>query len=146
MPTARTARRTLLVNRPADEVFTFFTTPANDPRWRQHVTKISADGQLAVGTRVHQVVAGPMGRSINADIVVTDYEPPTAYGFEVVAGPVRPIGRFEFRPEGNGTEVTFSLHAEVRGIWQLLMARPVQKTMDDEMASLDTAKALLERG
>ena len=86
------AERTIVINRSPDEVFRFFTTPANDASWRTGVKEISAEGPVAVGTKVHQVVAGPGGRSIAADIQVTAYEPPTRYGFKAIAGPARPVG------------------------------------------------------
>jgi uncharacterized membrane protein len=138
------ASRTILVNRPADEVFAFFSTPANDPKWRAHVKEIEAVGAPAVGAKVHQVIAGPGGRGIAADIEITAYEPSTRYAFKVTAGPARPVGEFRFAPHGEGTDVTFSLDAELGGVKKLLMSGSVQKSMDGEMASLDTAKRLIE--
>src|SRR5436190_3783822 len=73
------AERTIVINRSPDEVFRFFSTPANDLTWRKGVKEIDAQGPIAVGTKVHQVVAGPGGRSIAADIEVTAYDPPTRY-------------------------------------------------------------------
>jgi uncharacterized protein YndB with AHSA1/START domain len=138
------AERTIVVNRPAEEVFAFFADPANDRLWRPHVKEISAQGPASPGSRVHQVVEGPGGRGIAADIEVTAYEPPSRYAFQVVAGPARPRGEFRFAPSGTGTAVSFSLAAELGGWKKLLMSRPVQASMDGEMAGLDRAKALLE--
>jgi len=140
------AERTITIARPPDEVFRFFTTPSNDPSWRTGVKEISAAGPIAVGTQVHQVVAGPGGRSIAADIEVTAYEPPTRYAFKAIAGPARPVGEYRFAPAGDGTQVTFSLDADLGGLKGLFMSRPVQSTMDGEMRALDTAKAKLEAG
>ena len=140
------AERTTTINRPPDEVFRFFTTPSNDPTWRNGVKEISAEGPIAVGTKVHQVVAGPGGRSIAADIQVTAYDPPTRYGFKAIAGPARPVGEYRFAPSGEGTQVTFSLDADLGGLKGLFMSKPVQSTMNGEMAALDQAKAKLEGG
>src|SRR4051794_30397413 len=140
------AERTIAINRPPEEVFRFFTTPANDPSWRPHVKEISASGPVAAGSAIHQVIDGPGGRGIPADIQVTAYEPPSRYAFQVVAGPARPHGEFRFAPAGDGTQVTFSLAAELGGLKKLFMSSPVQKSMDGEMRSLDTAKARLEGG
>ncbi len=140
------ATRTIRIGRAPDQVFTFFTDPANDPSWRPHVKEISAEGPGRVGGKIHQVVEGPGGRGIAADIEVTAYEPSTRYAFKVVAGPARPVGEFRFSPSGDGTEVTFSLSAELGGLKGLFMSRPVQSSMDGEMAALDTAKAKLEGG
>jgi uncharacterized protein YndB with AHSA1/START domain len=138
------AQRTIVIERPPDAVFAFFADPANDQRWRSHVKEIRLDGTPGVGRRVHQVVEGPMGRGIAADIEVTAYEPPSRYAFQVVAGPARPRGEFRFAPAGAGTQVTFSLTAELGGWKRLLMSGPVQRSMDGEMAALDRAKAIIE--
>jgi uncharacterized protein YndB with AHSA1/START domain len=139
------AQRTILINRPASDVFAFFTDPDNDQKWRSHVKEIRAEEPPAVGARVHQIVAGPGGRGIPADFEVTGYEPDSLYTFVVVAGPARPDGEFHFKPSTDGaTEVTFSLRAELGGLKKLFMSRPVQKSMDGEMANLDKAKEILE--
>lgn len=138
------ATHSVVIERAVPDVFTFFTTPANDPTWRPAVKEISAHGPLAVGEHVHQVVRGPGGRGIAADTEVTEFEPERLYAFRVVAGPVRPMGRMTFAPSGTGTEVTFTLSAEVGGLKRLLMGKAVQKSMDSEVAALDTARSLLE--
>jgi uncharacterized protein YndB with AHSA1/START domain len=139
------AQRTITINRPVSDVFAFFTDPTNDQKWRAHVKEIRAEEAPEVGARIHQVVAGPGGRGIPADIEVTAYEPDTLYTFVVVAGPARPDGEFRFRASSDGgTEVTFSLRAELGGLKKLFMSKPVQKSMDAEMANLDKAKAVLE--
>jgi len=138
------ARRTIVVDRPVDEVFTFFTTPANDPMWRAHVKEINRQGPPAAGSMIHQVVLGPRGRGIPADIRITAYEPPNRYAFKVIAGPVRPEGEFRLMGAGSTTEVTLSLKAELTGLKKLLLSRSVQAAMDGEVAGLDRAKRLLE--
>lgn len=139
------AQRTIVIDRPPDEVFAFFANPSNDPAWRPHVKEISAEGPVGMGSTIHQVVEGPGGRGIAADIQVTGYEPPSRYAFQVIAGPARPAGEYRFAPSGSGTSVTFSLRADLGGLKGLVMSRPVQASMDGEMRALDTAKALIER-
>ena len=138
------AQRSIVINRPREEAFDFFTDPANESRWRRHVKEVSADGPIGVGSRIHQVVTGPGGRGIPADIEVTAHEPPDRYAFKVVAGPVRPTGEFRFTGEGGTTTVAFSLDARLSGLKKLFMSGAVQKSMDGEMQALDRAKALLE--
>jgi uncharacterized protein YndB with AHSA1/START domain len=138
------AQRTILIDRPVEAVFAFFTYPANDPKWRPHVKEIAARGPVAVGATIHQVVAGPGGRGIPADIEVTAYEPPTRYAFKVISGPARPVGEYRFTRSGNATEVTFMLRAQLTGVKKVVMSKPVQNSMTGEMAALDTAKALIE--
>jgi len=138
------ARRTIVIDRPPEEVFCFFSDPANDRTWRSGVREISPQGPVGVGRRIHQVVDGPGGRGIAADIEVTAYEPPSRYAFRVTEGPARPVGEFRLTPAASGTEVTFALSAELGMLKGLILSRPVQSSMDGEMRNLDTAKRLLE--
>src|SRR6478752_4524383 len=120
------AQRTITIDRPPDVVYAFFTDHANDPRWRPEVIK------------------GPGGRGLGADIEITANEPSARYSFQVVAGPVRPRGDFRFSTAAGGTEVRFSLAADLSGLKKLLMSGAVQRSMDGEMAGLDTAKRIIE--
>jgi len=138
------AAHLVVIDRPIEVVFAFLTDPVNDRRWRTHVIAIDAVGEPGVGRRIKQTVAGPGGRGIPADIEVTEYAPPTAYAFAVVAGPVRPAGRFRLHPVDGGTEVELSLAADLTGIKRFLMSKAVQASMDSEVAGLDTVKALME--
>lgn len=139
------ASRTIEIAAPIETVFAFFTNPSKDATWRGGVKEMSATGQPAVGRTVHQVIAGPGGRRINADIEITDYMVPTKYAFKTVSGPVRPIGSYTFTPAGDATRVTFTLSAQVTGFKKLFMGAAAQKSMNEETAALDKAKARLER-
>jgi uncharacterized membrane protein len=138
------AQRTITIDRPPDRVYAFFTDHANDASWRPNVLEIEPICGAPVGTRIHQVIKGPGGRGLGADIEIIANEPSARYSFQVVAGPVRPRGDFLFSPAGGGTEVRFSLTADVSGLKKLLMSGAVQKSMDGEMAGLDTAKRVIE--
>ncbi|HYK95606.1 MAG TPA: SRPBCC family protein [Candidatus Dormibacteraeota bacterium] len=138
------AQRTISIQTTPEKAFAFFADPANDMRWRPGVKEISAMGAPGVGARVHQVIAGPGGRGIAADIEITTYEPTTRYEFAVIAGPARPRGAFQIAPTATGVNVTFSLDAELTGLKRFLLGGPVQSSMNAEMAALDTAKRLLE--
>jgi carbon monoxide dehydrogenase subunit G len=138
------AQRTISIDTTPEKAFAFLSDPVNDLRWRPGVKEMRATGAPAVGVRIHQVVGGPGGRAIAADIEITAYEPPTRYAFVAVAGPVRPQGEYRLQPTSGGVDVTFSLTAELGGIKKLLMGGAVQATMNGEMAALDKARSLLE--
>lgn len=139
------ARHTVRIARRVEEVFAFFTDPQNEFQWRSQVKEISTEGPPGVGRRVHQVIKGPGGLSVPADVEVTGYDPTTRYAFRGVAGPVRPVGEFLFSAEQERTTVSFSLAVELSGIKKLLMSRPVQRAMDAEVRAIEQAKAVLER-
>lgn len=141
------AHRTVVIARPVEEVFAFFADcEANDPLWRDHVKDIRGEGTAGVGMRYYQRVAGPGGRAIPADFEITIYEPNERLFFDVVAGPVRPHGEFLFTSQGDATQVSFSLAAELTGLKKLLMSKPVESAMKAEVAGLDKAKAILDEG
>ena len=138
-------QRSVRIARPVSEVFAFFADPANEAKWRgEGVKEFTPQGPVGVGTRIRQVVAGPMGRSIDADIEITGFDPGVRYAFKGVAGPVRPVGEYTFRAVDEGTEVTFRLDAPLSGLRKVFMGNSVEKAMTAEMACLDTARTLLE--
>jgi len=139
------AQRSVRIARPVSEVFAFFADPANEKKWRgDSVKEFTPQGPIAVGTRIRQVLTGPMGRATDADIEITGLDPGTRYAFQGVSGPVRPSGEYTFRPVEEGTEVTFRLDAPLSGLKKVFMGNAVEKAMNAEMACLDTARTLLE--
>ena len=138
------ASRTIAIETAPSEVFAFLANPENDRRWRSGVVEISKIAGDGVGSTYHQVVSGPGGRKINADIEITALEPGRLIAFRTTAGPVRPTGRYELSAEGTGTRLTFSLNADLGGIKKLLMGSMVQKTMNSEVEGVERLKSLLE--
>jgi uncharacterized membrane protein len=137
------AENSIVINRPRSEVFAFVADHENDPKWRPGVLDIkraSGQGQSAVYT---QGVQGPMGKRIDADFEVTAYQEDTLLAFRTLAGPVRPEGSYRFEDADEGTRVTFSLNAKLRGP-QKLMAPLVGKSMRNQVAALVNLKRVLE--
>jgi carbon monoxide dehydrogenase subunit G len=139
------AERTITINRPLDEVFTFVADGRNAKLWRSGVLDVDLVSGTGLGARYSQGVRGPGGRRISADYEITEFEPSSKIAFRATAGPVRPTGSFTFEGMGTGTILTFKLDAALGGLKKLLMGGAVQSTMNAEMAALDTLKDLLER-
>lgn len=140
------ARDSVAINRPVEEVFRFVADGENGPKWRTGIVDVGrASGDGGLGTTYRQGVKGPMGRRVAADYEITALEPDRRLEFRAIAGPVRPHGRFDFEPVDGGTKVTFSLDATLGLVQRLIMGSMVQRTMDDEVASLARLKSVLER-
>lgn len=139
-------RRTIVINRPLEDVFAFFADVGNDPQWRGHgVKEISVRGAMGPGARVHQKLgAGPFGAPVTADMDVVGYEPPTALAFQVISGPLKPHVEFRFAPTAAGTEVSFAIDAPLTGLKKAVMGKMAEKNMVAEAAALDNAKRILE--
>jgi uncharacterized protein YndB with AHSA1/START domain len=138
------ARRTIVIERPIDEVFAFVADGANAPRWRSGVLDVEHVSGHGVGEIWRQGVRGPGGRRVAADYEITEWDPPRSMAFRAIAGPIRPTGSYRLVAEDGGVRLTFSLQAELGGWKRLVMSGAVQSTMDAEMAALDRLKTALE--
>ena len=140
------AKHSVVINRPASEVFGYVVDGTTGPAWRSSIADITlSSGTVGqVGARYAQGMKGP-GRRIPADYELTEVVPNRLIAFKVIAGPARPEGRYEFAPEGGGTRVTFTLNWEPKGIKEKLMAPMVARTMPGEVAALDDLKRVLEQ-
>ena len=138
------ASHSVVINRPASEVFAFVADGENAPRWRTGVLDIQRESGQGVGAVYRQGVRGPGGRRIAADYQVTAYQPDTLMAFKTIAGPVRPAGEFRLQEADGATTLTLSLRTHLAGVKRLVMSGMVQKTMDAEVAAIDNVKRLLE--
>jgi uncharacterized membrane protein len=137
------ARNTVTINRPVDQVFAFVADGESAMRWRPGVLDVKRISGSGVGATYRQGVRGPGGRRIDADYVITAFEPDRRIAFRATAGPVRPEGEYTFEDLGGSTRLTISLSAELSGWKRLLMAGAVQKTMDTESHAIEAIEGLL---
>ncbi len=138
------AEHQVTINRPAADVFAFVADGLNGPKWRSGVTDITLVSGSGVGAVYKQGAKGPGGRRVDADYRITAFEPNRRLAFEVIAGPVRPMGEYRFEVVDGATRLTFSLRAELSGFKKLLMSGAVQKTMDAEVGATERLKEILE--
>jgi len=101
--------RTVTVNRPVGELFSYFRDFANLATFMENVERIDADD----ARRSHWVVKAPAGKTVEWESVVTEDEPGRLIAWQSVEGAdVASSGRIEFldAAPGRGTMVraTFS--------------------------------------
>ena len=140
------ATNSILIERPIAEVFDYIAHGENNAAWRPGVVDIKrVSGSYAeAGAEYEQTLSGPLGRSIAGDYRVTELRKDKRIAFQVIAGPARPAGSYDFSTEGGSTRVVFSLTFEPRGL-QRLMAPMIQATMNKEVGNLVRLKELLEK-
>jgi uncharacterized protein YndB with AHSA1/START domain len=137
------ATNTTTINAPVERVFAFVADGETAPRWRPGVLDVKLVSGTGVGAAYRQGVKGPGGRRIDADYVITAFEPNRRIAFQATAGPVRPTGEYRFEDLGGSTRLTMSLEASLSGLKALLMGGAVQKTMDAEVGNIDRIEAQL---
>jgi uncharacterized membrane protein len=140
------AQKTVLINRPAGEVFAFIADGENDPKWRPDVIDIAhvPGTGTGLGARYRQGVKGPGGTRIAADYEITAYEPDRLLAFRTLEGPVRSEGEYLLDASGAQTSVTLRLSWQPGGMARLL-APVVARAMESEVESLTNLRSLLEK-
>ena len=141
------AENEVTINRPALEVYAFLADGLNNPKWRSGVQSIALkEGPAAEAGAVYsQTLTGPKGRALQGDYRITEAEPGRLLGFQVIAGPARPIGRYSLTESGEGTTVHFSLDLKLPVLMRVLDSL-VMKTMESEVAQLQKLKDVIEAG
>ena len=139
------ATNSVTIARPAADVFAFLADGENELKWRSGVKEMHREGGApGVGTIYRQKLSGPMGRTVPGDVEITMFEPDRRIAFRVIAGPVRPNGRYDVEPiDDRSARVTFSLEAELSGL-KKTMNGMVQKSMDAEVGALAGLKQVME--
>ncbi len=138
------AENCVVIDRPAEDVFGYLATPQRCREWRAGILKlvrmVTKQGKGAV---YRQVLEGPGGRPIDADFLVTNFEPPHEIGFEIVTGPARATGAFELYGEDDRTLVRYRIDARPPGI--RMVYRPmITRLIRTEVAQLPRLKAAVE--
>jgi uncharacterized protein YndB with AHSA1/START domain len=134
---------TITIARPVGDVFAFLANAENDKQWRGGIIEMTRTSGQGVGTKYRQIVAGPGGRRIDADVEITEFVPDERIAFRTTKGPVRPTGSYDLQADDGRTVVTFRLATALSGV-KKLMAPMVTKTMKSEVAALTELKRVLE--
>jgi uncharacterized protein YndB with AHSA1/START domain len=133
------------INRSAAAVFDVLADGTRNPSWRKTVVEISLhSGDGGEGSVWRQVVRGPAGKAVDADYRVTRFEPAAAYGFDIIAGPMRGIALYTLTSHDDGeTSVSLELILKPRGAMRILTGFVLRRLVD-ELDSLDRLRALLD--
>jgi uncharacterized membrane protein len=135
------------IQRPAAVVYAFLADGLNNPKWRTGVQRIElrsgAPGQE--GAIYSQTLTGPKGRALQGDYQITSGQPGKYLEFKVIAGPARPVGKYELREADGLTRVHFALDLKLPLVMKV-MDGLVRKTMEAEVAQLSKLKSVLEAG
>jgi carbon monoxide dehydrogenase subunit G len=106
------------IERPAEEVWDYFTDVANDPEWNPSAIKArkTSDGPLGVGSTFHVVrkMSGPM------KLEYTEYSRPLRWALRGVGRGMSFTYSADLSPSGSATELTSTMNLEPKGVLSLL--------------------------
>ena len=129
-----------MINRPVEEVFAFVSNPENFPKWisSSREVKITSVRPIGIGTTFRPVVTF-LGRRIEGESEVTEYEPNRRYVEKTISGPIPVENSITFERVEGGTLVSFTSVAEPGGFFKLaepLLVSLVKRQFQADFANL----------
>jgi uncharacterized membrane protein len=143
-----TVEKSIVIGRPAEDVFAYVSDQTNAPRWQRGLLEVrrTSDGPIGVGTR-HTFVRTFMGRRMEGSNEYTRWEPNKLVAFEATSGAVGLEASYIVEPIGTD-RARLTSRLEMRAPGLLRVAEPlVSATLRRDInANLSTLKSLLEAG
>jgi carbon monoxide dehydrogenase subunit G len=139
--------KTIVINRPQQEVFDFVSNPANAHKWQSVVKSkkwISADPH-GVGS-IQSFNSRFMGLKLQGTNEFTVWDPPNQYSFETIDSPLPIEEGMRFESEVNSTKVTWRMQVEAGGVFKLLEGLLKKQAESQPETDLKALKFLLEEG
>jgi uncharacterized protein YndB with AHSA1/START domain len=133
---------TIFIARPIETVFAAVADVRTHPQWQAGLLQgeVETDHPMGVGTRGVEV-RKLFGRTARFPYEITVYDPPNAWGFRALAGPVRPAAVLTLSSCDNGTHVESEL--TIPGPLGLLLGRAMLAQQQGNYLRL---KELIEMG
>jgi uncharacterized protein YndB with AHSA1/START domain len=140
-----TVEDTIVVERPIEEVFAYFTDPARIPEWQSSALEAHLDGEgpMRAGSTVREKRKF-LGRRMESTMEVLEYEPPRRFKIKASSGPVPFEVTNTLSAAGGATRIDAVLEGEPGGFFRLaepLVARAVARELRN---NLETLKDVLE--
>ena len=135
---------TVVIERPAAEVFAFLADLENVPRWNYAIesTRKISEGPVGVGTTYRQTRTIP-SRS-EESLEVTDLEPDRRFAVRGDLGPFHGTLTYQLEPAGEATRLVNTADLEARGVMKLAAPLAGGRVRDAVAANLLELKRFLE--
>ena len=131
------------VNRPPSEVFAYITDADRLPEWQSGAVEAQWQGEKARGAHIREVRKF-LGRRMETELEVTEYEPDRRFGLRAVSGPVPFSVTQVLEPRDGGTRLSFIGEGEPGGFFKLaepIVARVAERQFKNDF---ETMKDILE--
>jgi uncharacterized protein YndB with AHSA1/START domain len=134
---------TIDIDRPPPEVFAYLTDAESLPEWQSGAVEARWQGEKAPGAHIREVRKF-LGRRMESELEVTEYEPDRRFALKVLSGPVPFSVQHTLEPNDSGTRLTFVGEGEPGGFFKL--AEPiVGRTAERQFkGDFETLKDVLE--
>lgn len=129
-------------------VWAFITDPENGPRWQEAAvsTKVTTSGPVRIGSEMEHT-ARWLGMRMRTRAVVTVFDPPTAFGYDITSSMSRTpsLMRYTLEDVPGGTRLTLSNEATLPWVMAPfggILRRSVQRMFERDVGRL---RDVLER-
>ncbi len=133
------------IKRPVEDVWAVMSNVENNPKWSSFAleAKQTSTGPIGVGTTA-RFVGKFLGRRMESESVITEFEPNRRYSWENKSGPFPLKGSTALEQIDGSTRVTGTIEGEPGGFFKL--AEPLVITMAKRSlkGDLDNLKDLME--
>jgi len=133
------------IKRPVEDVFAVLSNVENNPKWSSAAleSEQTSVGPVGVGTTA-RFVGKFLGRRIESESEVTEFEPNRKYSWQSKSGPFPIKASTTFEQIEGGTRVNTTAEAEPGGFFKL--AEPLMMSMGKRQFQndLDNLKDLME--
>ena len=133
------------IKRPVEDVFAVMSNVENNPKWSSVALEAeqTSPGPIGVGTTA-RVVAKVLGRRMESDFEVTEFEPNRKFVSQSKSGPFPLQVSVTFEPIEGGTRVNTTIEGEPGGFFKLAEPLIVSVSKRQSQSDLDNLKDLME--
>ncbi|WP_166805794.1 SRPBCC family protein [Jeotgalibacillus sp. R-1-5s-1] len=139
--------QTMVINRPVEEVFAKTVRMENSPQIMDQVEEVTklTEGPVSKGTR-YEEIRNLGGRRVRSELLVTEYEPNRSYAVSSEQNGVQITFRYTFRPEGDGTFITFEGDIQTKGLARSMFKGMIVRMISkEELFHLQRLKKYIEK-
>jgi uncharacterized membrane protein len=133
------------INRPVEDVWAVISNVEDNPKWSSAAleAKKTSPGPIGVGTTA-RLVGKFLGRRIESESVITEFEANRRFSFESKSGPFPIHNVTTVEQDGAGTRVNVMFDIEPGGFFKLAEPLAVSMAKRQLQGDLDSLKDLME--
>jgi uncharacterized membrane protein len=136
---------TLEIDRPVDEVFAYVTNLENLPAWQGSAVEARqvSEGPMRVGAKLREVRKF-LGRRIESELEVTEFEPGRKFSLKVMSGPLPYSVEHAFESFDARTRITVVGEGDAGGFFKVAEPMVVRAAKRQARGDFETLKKILE--
>jgi carbon monoxide dehydrogenase subunit G len=130
----------ITINRPAEDIWEYLIDFEKNKMWNPATVdmRLTSEGPLRKGS-TYVWVGQFLGRHIESNTEVTEFEPGRNFSYKIVSGPFPGTASTTLEPAEGGTRVTIRSEGDMGGFFKLaepVMARMSKRQIEGMLANL----------